>query len=48
MKWEQATKDYKHYLKLERGLSKNTIDSYNRDIKKLMLFLEKNNLFLII
>ena len=44
MKWEQATKDYKHYLKLERGLSKNTIDSYNRDIKKLMMFLEKNNL----
>ena len=44
MKWEQATKDYKHYLKLERGLSKNTIDSYNRDIKKLIFFLEKNNL----
>ena len=44
MKWEQATKDYEHYLKLERGLSKNTIDSYNRDIKKLIFFLEKNNL----
>tara|TARA_B100000768_G_scaffold180079_1_gene199166 strand:- start:104 stop:1003 length:900 start_codon:yes stop_codon:yes gene_type:complete len=44
MKWEQATKDYEHYLKLERGLSKNTIDSYNRDIKKLIMFLEKNNL----
>ena len=44
MKWEQARKDYKHYLKLERGLSENTIDSYVRDIKKLMLFLENNNL----
>ena len=42
MKWNQAIKDYKHYLNIERGLSKNTIDSYVNDIKKLILFLEKN------
>ena len=42
MKWNQAITDYKHYLNIERGLSKNTIDSYVNDIKKLILFLEKN------
>lgn len=41
MKWDLALKDYKHYLKLERGLSSNSIESYALDIKKLMLFLEE-------
>jgi len=40
MKWKHALKDYKHYLKLERSLSDNSIDSYALDIKKLMLFIE--------
>jgi len=40
MKWKFALKDYKHYLKLERGLSDNSIESYALDIKKLMLFIE--------
>ncbi len=43
MKWKQTLQDYKHYLKLERGLSENSIDSYSLDIKKLILFLEANN-----
>ncbi len=43
MKWQQAIKDYELYLKIERGLSQNSIDSYLLDIKKLMLFLEENN-----
>ncbi len=43
MKWEPALKDYKHYLKLERGLSSNSIESYALDIKKLILFLEEGN-----
>ncbi len=43
MKWKPALKDYKHYLKLERGLSSNSIESYALDIKKLMLFLEEGN-----
>ena len=42
MKWLHALKDYQLFLKIERGLTKNTIDSYSRDIQKLMLFLEKN------
>ena len=44
MKWQHAIKDYQLYLKIERGLSKNTIDSYTRDIQKLTYFLEKNEI----
>lgn len=40
MKWTHAIKDYQLFLKIERGLSENTIDSYTRDIKKLTSFLE--------
>ncbi len=43
MKWKPALKDYIHYLKLERGLSNNSIESYALDIKKLILFLEEGN-----
>ncbi|MDE3741301.1 site-specific tyrosine recombinase [Maribacter polysaccharolyticus] len=44
MKWEQALEDYRHYLKLERGLSKNSIDNYILDVSKLIGFLEANSL----
>lgn len=44
MKWSVALKDYQNYLKLERGLSKNSIQSYTRDVEKLMVFLESNNI----
>ncbi|WP_299549590.1 site-specific tyrosine recombinase XerD [Seonamhaeicola sp.] len=40
MKWEHALKDYKLYLKIERGLSDNSIDNYSRDVKKLIGYLE--------
>ncbi len=40
MNWKQATSDYVNYLKIERALSKNSISSYQRDVKKLVLFLE--------
>lgn len=40
MKWEQTLKDYQLYLKIERGLSKNSIANYAFDIKKLMGYLE--------
>lgn len=43
MKWQQAIKDYQFYLKIERGLSKNTIESYSRDLEKLVKFLDENN-----
>ncbi len=44
MKWKYAIKDYQLYLKIERGLSENTIESYARDIKKLVSFLEEKEL----
>ena len=43
MNWSNAITDYKHYLKIERGLSVNSIDNYVYDIKRLILFLEKNS-----
>ena len=44
MKWQHALKDYQLFLKIERGLSKNSIDSYTRDIQKLLRYLEENNI----
>jgi integrase/recombinase XerD len=44
MKWPQAVKDYKHYLQIERGLSLNSIENYNYDIKKLTNYLEDNQI----
>src|SRR6056300_215423 len=43
MKWENALKDYQLYLKIERGLSPNSIDNYSLDVKKLISFLEDTN-----
>ncbi|MFT5214836.1 MAG: integrase/recombinase XerD, partial [Patiriisocius sp.] len=43
MKWQNAITAYQMYLKIERGLSKNTIDSYTKDLEKLCLFLKENN-----
>ncbi len=44
MKWQHALKDYQLYLKIERGLSQNSIDNYTLDVKKLMDYLESNGL----
>ena len=43
MKWDKALNDFKNYLKIERNLSKNTIESYLFDVKKLINFLKSNN-----
>lgn len=42
--WRSYIKEYQNYLKLERGLSENTIQNYTFDIEKLVLFLETNSI----
>ena len=44
MKWQQALLDYKMYLKIERGLSQNSIDNYALDVTKLIGFLEDSKI----
>lgn len=44
MKWQQALEDYQHYLRIERGLSTNSIKNYSWDLEKLIAFLEVNNI----
>lgn len=44
MLWSQALEDYQHYLRLERGLSANSIRNYSYDIVKLTGFLEEKNI----
>ncbi|MEL1254904.1 site-specific tyrosine recombinase XerD [Flavobacterium sp. DGU38] len=44
MKWSAYIKDYQSYLRIERGLSKNTIENYSFDIERLCLFLETSQI----
>jgi integrase/recombinase XerD len=44
MKWLTALQDYQLYLKIEKGLAKNSIDSYSSDVKKLIIYLEENEI----
>ncbi len=41
MKWQEALRDYQHYLRIERGLSLNSIENYSYDIVKLIHYLEE-------
>lgn len=44
MKWQNLRIDYVNYLRLERGLSENSILNYSRDIKKLENWLTENEI----
>ena len=44
MKWEKSISDFKNYLKIERNLSLNTIESYLFDVKKLIIFLKSSKI----
>ncbi len=41
MNWTLYIKSYQSYLKIERGLSKNTVENYTFDIARLVLYLEQ-------
>jgi integrase/recombinase XerD len=44
MNWSSYIKSYQSYLRIERGLSKNTIENYSFDIERLCLFLIENGI----
>ena len=44
MDWFGALKYYQDYLKIERGLSDNSIENYSFDIKKLIKWLETSSI----
>lgn len=44
MKWDSYIKNFQSYLRIERGLSKNTIDNYSFDIERLCQFLRENSI----
>ena len=44
MNWKNYIKSFQSYLKIERGLSKNTVDNYTFDLERLCAFLIENNI----
>ena len=40
MTWDEAISDFKNYLKVERSLSKNSVEAYDDDLTKLKHFIE--------
>jgi integrase/recombinase XerD len=44
MNWTSYITTYQSYLRIERGLSKNTIENYSFDIERLCLFLDENEI----
>ncbi|HEY6142150.1 MAG TPA: site-specific tyrosine recombinase XerD [Flavobacterium sp.] len=44
MNWNAYIKSYQSYLRIERGLSKNTIENYSFDIGRLCLFLDESQI----
>jgi integrase/recombinase XerD len=46
MKWKRAIQDYTSYLHIERGLSQNSIANYSFDLKKLVKWLESNEIII--
>ncbi len=40
MKWEDAEKGYLRFIRLEKGLSDNTVEAYTRDVAQFRAFME--------
>ena len=43
MSWKNNINGFRSYLMLERNLSENSIESYERDVNKLVEYLEMND-----
>ena len=46
MKWQEALNDFSLYLKIERGMSKHTVQNYTLDVQKLIAYLESREMTL--
>lgn len=44
MNWKNAIQDYAFYLKIEKGLSENSVNNYTLDVKKLHKYLLKEQI----
>ena len=44
MNWDTSIENFKNYLKLERGLSMNSIESYEFDIIQFRNFIIENRI----
>ena len=44
MNWKSYIKSYQSFLKIERGLSQNTIDNYTFDLERLCSYLDANEI----
>ncbi len=44
MNWSSYIKSFQSYLKIERGLSKNTVANYTFDLERLCFYLEENGI----
>lgn len=44
MNWKSFIKSYQSYLRIERGLSKNTIENYTFDIERLCNYLDQHTI----
>lgn len=44
MTWERYIKEFLGFLKIEKGLSENTVEAYQRDVNKLFEFAEQRKL----
>ena len=47
MEWKDYSLNYLNYLRIERGLSQNSVDSYALDLNKLISHIEEHDLIIV-